>query len=388
MQPAVYEKKNGTLRIRFKRQALVPGLLLIVAGGMLLPSGISMLLTEEWSKQLSWMMIGMGALVEAGGLVLILRERLLPAAFHVDRSHFRILERNGSSVTLPLSLFDECGIRSTDGRRRGPFYIYMRGPSGLDFDISRYRLQKKAAADLQLLCSITGLSPLEAPASPEERTRFAFSLPELRSDLHMDGVGDLRTLRRRLKEEGRLQLSVNRRTLCFRDPSARRHSLISLLFLVFLLSVAMTVYYQGAPAIVSTLVYGLILFVALWMLYYTFRSVFFDEGLSVGPGFIRRRFSVFRSKLPEIVPPTGSRQCIPVLTFLGQIGVPAVGYFDEAYRKEVQNITLNPVQLMRLAMKRSFALSHRLYGFRLSESVALYSVVREVIAHGRNLSGL
>jgi len=398
MFPAVYENTNGALFIRYKQRGRMIGIALVVLGSFLLPLGVLMLLSSSWLDKLSWMVLGFGSITEAGGILLILGGRFQPAGFQIDRSIFRILEKKGPSLTMPLSFFNECGIRSPGRRKRGPFYVYMRGPAGLDFDISSYASEKKAVADLQLLCSVSGLALPAEPSSPEERLRITHAVPELKEELRPDQAGDLKGVIQRLKAEGRIVLSPDMRTLRFKDPAARKHSSLSVLFLLFIASMAITAFAEGIPVLAGAFVFPVLGLIAGWIAFSTVRSLFFDEGLSVISGrFVKRRFSVFR---PDTVTETdggasvsssalaspskdSDRNHTPILVFSPHVGVPAVGYFGEKYRTHVRNITLNPMQLMDLALKRFFAFPHRLYGFTLSESVALYSVIREVFSHGR-----
>ncbi|KAB2931590.1 MAG: hypothetical protein F9K24_13415 [Leptonema illini] len=397
MFPAVYEKTNGALFIRYKQRGRIIGIALVVLGSFLLPLGVLMLLSSNWLDKLSWMVLGFGSITEAGGMLLILGGRFQPAGFQIDRSIFRILEKKGPPLTLPLSFFKECGIRSSGRRRRGPFYVYLRGPAGLDFDISSYGSQEKAIADLQLLCSVSGFTPPAEPSSPEERLRITHAVPELLDELRPDQAGDLKGVIQRLKAEGRIVLSPDRRTVRFKDPAARKHSSLSVLFLLFIASMAITAFAEGIPILAAVFVFPVLILIAGWITFSTIRSLFFDEGLSVISGrFIKRRFSVFRSDIASSTAGSasvsssnlaasskGDRNHTPILVFSPHVGVPAVGYFGDDYRALVRNITLNPVQLMDLALKRFFAFPHRLYGFTLSESVALYSVIREVFSHGR-----
>lgn len=397
MFPAVYENKNGTLFIRYKQRGRIIGIALVVSGSFLLPLGVLMLLSSNWLDKLSWMILGIGSITEAGGILLILVGRFQPAGFQIDRSILRILEKKGPHLTLPLSFFNECGIRSSGIRRRGPFYVYLRGPAGLDFDISSYGSREKAIADLQLLCSISGLKPLPEPSSPEKRLRITHAVPELQSGLRVDQAGDLKGVIQRLKAEGRIFLSPDKRTLRFKDPAARKHSSLSVLFLLFIASIAITAFAEGIPILAAAFLFPVLILIAGWITFSTIRSLFFDEGLTVISGrFIQRRFSVFRSGIASstagdasvsssnlAASAKGDRNHTPILVYSSHVGVPAVGYFGDDYRALAGNITLNPVQLMNLALKRYFAFPHRLYGYTLSESVALYSVIREVFSHGR-----
>jgi hypothetical protein len=136
-----------------------------------------------------------------------------------------------------------------------------------------------------------------------------------------------------------------------------------------------------------------LILLAGWIIVSAIRSVFFDEGLSIVSGrFMKRRFSVFRKETtgysssrltnPEISQNT-DQNCIPILAYSSQVGVPAIGYFGGDYRALLESITLQPRKLMQLAFRRYFAFRHRLYGFTLSESVAIYSVIREVFSDER-----
>jgi hypothetical protein len=393
MFPAVYEKKNGTLSVRYRNKlsSTIIGIALVLAGSFLLPAGLLLLASSNWFNKLPWMILGLGCITEAGGLLLILSNRLRPAGFEVNRTFLRIIEKKGPSLSLPRSYFNECGIRSPGQSRNGPFYVFLRGPAGLDFDLSSYRSKKKAIADLQLLSSVSEIPLPEEPASPEGRLRRAYALPELK--MHIHHVPELKAVIQRLRAEGSIVLSSDGCTLRLKDRAARKHSILALPFLLFLVSIAMTALAEGIPFGTAAILFSVLILLAGWIIVSAIRSVFFDEGLSIVSGrFMKRRFSVFRKETtgysssrltnPETSQNT-DQNCIPILAYSSQVGVPAIGYFGDDYRALLESITLQPWKLMQLAFRRYFAFRHRLYGFTLSESVAIYSVIREVFSDER-----
>lgn len=370
--------KNRTI---FANIALIVGICIFLFGVLIV--------IADLTNSASWIVIAVGSFIISFSSLYKVQKQIAPKQVIIRTDGIYIIEKNGESIMLPVSLFSEgyLIIGRHHGRQKNRHNSYsnaisIRGSGGIEIVLAVFESGQVAQDILNKISDLINIQvlPVYDFLSTESFRQFAKVIPPTDTT----SIAGLSEIKERLIKKKLVQLSKDGRIIRFKDRFLKKQIIISQFITITLVSVFLSSYFGDIDSInriiimVFVLLMGSVVFLSgIWY------SIF-DLGLWVRPyGLQLRKFFVWQPLTDANLNTSKvdiSRNQLAVICNINKTQATSlIEYYDSNRLKEVETISGGFTEALKQPFKQLAASNHRFSGSTYSEIIAIYSIITEII---------
>lgn len=378
------EFNYGKNRTIFANIALIVGICIFLFG--------LLIVAADLTESVSWIVIAVGSFIISFSSLYKVQKQIAPEKIIIHRDSISIIEKNGESIVLPVTLFSEgyLIIGKHHGRQKSRNNSYsnaisIRGSGGIEIVFAIFESQQAPQDILKKISDLIKIQvlPVYDFLSIESFRQFAKVIPPT----YTTSIAGLSEIQARLIKKKLVQLSTDGRNIRFKDRFLKKQIILSQFITITFVSIFLSSYFGDIDSINRIIIMGFALLMSGVILFSGIWYSIFDWGLCIRPdGLLLRKFFVWQS-LTEANLNTSkvdiSRNQLAVICNINKTKATSlIEYYDANRLKEVETISGGFTEALKQSFKQLAAPNHRLLGSTYSEVIAIYSIITEIINRG------